>query len=242
MTATASIEDFATNGFAGPFDLSDPGLAASVSDIAHGSFEFNEARGGLQDKHFVSPYAKRPLLSANTHLKHAVVRELANDKAIVAALRQSMGPTVMLRRSQFWRKPPNARPVMWHQDTHKHRGLGLIDEFSAWVALEDATIDNGCVWFLKESVREGIIDPKSFLDFRFQAKFYNSESLVVPDGLTQFEAVPMEMKAGQFVLFNQLCFHASGPNKTDGERIGLAFRYIPGSRIDGIEDELVEMA
>ncbi len=242
MLNSNEIAGFKENGFAGPFDLSDPSLVSRVSEIPQEEFELREAKGGLQEKHFISPYSKRPLLCANTHLRHQPVLDLGRDANIVAALSQLMAPEILLRRSQFWRKPPNARPVMWHQDTHKHRGLGFINEFSAWIALEDATKENGCVWFLKGSSNGGVVPPADFLDRRFQAKFYNSEELEVPEALAKFEAVPMEMKAGQFVLFHQLCFHASGPNKSDRERVGLAFRYLPGDRRDTVEDELVQIA
>jgi len=242
MQVKADISDFGTRGFAGPFELENKSIIADVNALVKTGLEFKEARGGLQDRHFISPYSGRPLLSANNHLAHNKIQHLGQDPAIVAALTQLMGKEVWLRRSQCWRKPPNCRPVMWHQDTHKYRGLGFIDQFSAWIALEDATIENGCIWFLDGSNAGGIVQREDFLNQRFQARFYNTDSLEIPENLNRFPAVPMELKAGQFVLFHQLCFHASGPNKTDGERIGIAFRYLPGATTGGIDDTLVQIS
>ncbi len=241
MPMTATLHAFDTNGFAGPFDLARPETLTAVRETFHNDLSFHEAQIGLQEKHVISPFNRRPLLCTNTHLAHGSVMDLARDPAIITALTGLMGTEIYLRRSQFWRKPPKCRPVVWHQDTHKRRGLGFINEFSAWVALEDATIDNGCLWVLQGSSRGGIVPQNSFLTYQFQARFYNSETLEIPDALAKFTPVPLEMKAGQFVLFHQLCFHASGPNKTEGERIGLAFRYLPADRIDGIDDVMTRV-
>ncbi len=41
------------------------------------------------------------------------------------------------------------------------------------------------------------------------------------------QAVPMEMRAGQFVLFNERLLHWSKPNSSDRRRFGLAVRVLP---------------
>src|SRR4028119_2021289 len=79
------------------------------------------------------------------------------------------------------------------------------------MALDDATVENGCLWVLPGSHKTGIIYPAHrHADQRFdctgEAEFPFRDE----------DAVPVEVKAGSIVFFNGYLLHRSLPNKTQG--------------------------
>ena len=98
--------------------------------------------------------------------------------------------------------------------------LNACDSFKAWVALDDATVDNGCMWFCPGSHVLGALpvrDPGGNL---------NIQDEVLDDVLQKFGKVPMEVEAGQVVFFSTLLVHQSLPNPSpDRSRPALTFDY-----------------
>lgn len=241
MQVASALEDMERDGFCGPFDLDTPEIVDPLLASVLAADRFKPTQIDTARKHVLGAHKEQPLLLSNEHISNAHVMQLAHDSAILSRLRAVMGDEVYLRRSQFWRKPLGSRGVIWHQDKHEKMGLGTIGEYSAWVALEDTNIDNGCVWLLKGSHKAGFVEPKSIMDAVFRIRFFASDALEIPDKLSSYEAVPMQIKKGQFFLFHQMCFHASGPNKTQGTRTGLAYRYLTDSKIERITEELTRV-
>lgn len=235
------LTEFEENGFCGPFELSDSGAVDLLLSSVLAQHEFVPARESVQAKHVLGEHKEKPLLLANAHIENDHVMKTGNDDAILDRLAALMGDEIYLRRSQFWRKPSGSRGVMWHQDKHEKKGLGEIGEVSAWVALEDSTIDNGCVWLLKGSHKMGLVPPKSMIDTSFLIKFFASNKLEVPDTFDGYEVVPMEVKKGQFFIFHQMCFHASGPNTSQGTRTGVVYRYLTNGDFDGTTETLTRV-
>lgn len=226
MLSEKELVDFERDGFCGPFDLAQADRIDQLLKAVLAKQTFAQANDNFKAKHILSENKEVPLVLPNMHLERADILDVACDPEIVGRLVQLMGDEVYLRHSQFWRKIGRSRGVIWHQDTHRKLGLGRIGEFSAWVALEDATIENGCVWLARGSHKGGIVAPETVSTAMFQMRFFGSDKIEVPAALKEYEIVPMEVKKGQFFMFHQLCFHASGPNKTDGTRTGLAYRYL----------------
>ena len=80
------------------------------------------------------------------------------------------------------------------------------------MALDDATIENGCMTVLPGSHKWGPIErdrKDAFL-----------ESSLIPD------PVPVEVKAGHCMFHHGLNFHRTGANPTPNRRRGLALHYI----------------
>jgi phytanoyl-CoA hydroxylase len=112
----------------------------------------------------------------------------------------------------IFKQPGIGGEVGWHQDAT----FFLTDPISVttfWFALEDATLDNGCLWLepgghrgpLRELfVREGDAVRKTTLD-------------ATPWPSTD-RAVPLPVRAGTLVCFHGLLPHYSGPNRSDRSR------------------------
>jgi hypothetical protein len=108
--------------------------------------------------------------------------------------------------------------VEWHQDN----GVVLpeADEatiLTVWLALTDATEQNGCMQVIPRSHREGLKDHCPV------------DQLRIPDALLPLErATPLPMKAGSALLMNQQTIHSSLDNVTEDQvRISFDLRYQP---------------
>ena len=82
----------------------------------------------------------------------------------------------------------------------------------AWIALDDATVENGCLWVIPGSHRPGVIWPaKEHDDERFDCVV---EAFDFP--YTDDDAVAVEVTAGSIVFFNGYLLHRSLPNRAAG--------------------------
>ncbi len=129
-----------------------------------------------------------------------------------------IGPDVRLYWDQsVFKKSHSAEPVLWHQDN----GYTYVDPqayLTVWVALTDATPENGCISVLPGVHRTGTAAHRNTpIGF---------ECCVDPEG-----AVQVPVSAGSAVVFSSLTPHATGYNRTDEERKAYIVQYAP----DGAE-------
>ncbi|WP_208073799.1 phytanoyl-CoA dioxygenase family protein [Bradyrhizobium barranii] len=100
----------------------------------------------------------------------------------------------------------------WHQDESyvPTRDKSLT---SIWVALEDATLENGCLWVVPGSHRMGFMYPSR----RTQSPKFQSHH---PEcyGFDLDKAVPLEVTTGTVVVFNGYLLHSSGMNASTRTR------------------------
>ena len=75
-----------------------------------------------------------------------------------AVLTKVIGPDVKPMQSMLFIKAEGKPGQAWHQDEFfiPTRDRSLT---AAWIALDDATVDNGCLWVLPGSHRPGVIYP-----------------------------------------------------------------------------------
>ena len=105
----------------------------------------------------------------------------------------------------------------WHQDV----GVGLEEAddtqmVTAWVAVTEATVENGCLQVVPKSHREGL------------ALHCTPGQLGIPDQLIELEAaVPAPLKPGGVLFFHPLCKHGSLENQSDSFRWSFDLRYNP---------------
>lgn len=110
----------------------------------------------------------------------------------------------------------------WHQDEDyiPTRDRSLT---GCWLAMDDATVENGCLWVIPGSHRPGVLWPMRFHhDRRFDCSW---ESFDTPYG--DDPGVPVEVKAGTVVVFNGYLLHRSLPNVAPkGYRRALVTHYM----------------
>lgn len=220
--SAAQCEFFAENGYVGPLTLCSPEEMARIRRWID--------RSGFM--HRGSPvYASgSPRASAEArdwHLVFPEIYELCTHPAIVAAMEAVLGPDLILWRSQFMRKEAGAPALAWHQDGSFPGGklrpaVNPVKTVSAWLAIDEATVDNGCVWVVPGTHREELKYERRDAD-RGQGLF--RRGFEVEYQIPQDRAVAMTLQPGQFMLFDCQTLHGSSHNPSPWRRLGLATRY-----------------
>lgn len=141
---------------------------------------------------------------------------------IVQMLTALVGPDIKAMQSMLFVKNAGKPGQAWHQDEYyiPTRDRSLI---GVWIALDDATIDNGCLWMLPGSHKHGIIWPtRRHGDTRFDN---GEEAHGFP--YARESGVPIEVKAGGVAFFNGYTLHRSLDNKRPaGFRRALVNHYM----------------
>ncbi len=184
------------------------------------------ARGDIIGSDFISGTHQDVLKSILAiHFPHKIspmIRGIMHDPNIVEILTHLIGPDVKAMQSMLFIKNAGKPGQAWHQDEHyiPTRDRSLI---GVWVALDDATIDNGCMWMHPGSHKPGIIWPtKPHGDKRFDGSEESYGWDYPYDGGT-----PVEVKAGSVVFFNGYTLHRSLDNRRDtGFRRALVNHYM----------------
>jgi ectoine hydroxylase-related dioxygenase (phytanoyl-CoA dioxygenase family) len=123
------------------------------------------------------------------HFPHKIsehMRQALAHPAIVEALTRVIGPNVKCMQSMLFIKASGKPGQAWHQDEYfiptRDRSLA-----GAWIAMDDATVENGCLWVIPGSHRHGIIWPqRAHNDRRFDC---TGEAISYP--YTDDDAVPV---------------------------------------------------
>jgi hypothetical protein len=140
---------------------------------------------------------------------------------IVDVLTQLIGPDVKAMQSMLFIKSPGRPGQAWHQDElfipTRDRSLA-----AAWIALDDATVENGCLWVIPGSHQRGVLYPdRPQDDPRFDC---SDEAFGFPYG--DDDAIAVEVPAGGVVFFHGYLLHRSLPNVGGGLRRALVQHYM----------------
>ena len=162
------------------------------------------------------------------------VKELITDKRIgemATTLAQADG--IRIWHDQSLVKQPWANPTAWHLDT-PFWSFSNREALSIWIALEDVTIDNGCMFFMagshKDTKLENLGIGANLGEIFNEYPAYGSQ-----------QPVKAEIKAGSCTFHNGLCLHAAGANMTPGLRRAMTCAFMPdGSTFNGNQNILTD--
>ncbi|MDB5003649.1 MAG: Phytanoyl-CoA dioxygenase [Mucilaginibacter sp.] len=165
-------------------------------------------------------------LLVNIHHQAAAVRDYYFDGPLVDIATQIIGPNIKGATSQLtFKMKGNTKPFGWHQDN----GYGELEPYNALTtltALDDTDRGNGCLWLIPGSHKEGQIRVEQD---EMQKKSQSEIVVKADDNL----AVPMEMKAGDALIFNCWMLHKSDGNySTDRDRRILFLRYADADAVE----------
>ena len=159
------------------------------------------------------------------HFPHKISQSMYDALAyphMIDVLTGVIGPNVKCMQSMLFIKASGKPGQAWHQDEFfiPTRDRSLT---GGWMALDDATVENGCLWVIPGSHRHGIIWPQhTHDDRRFDC---TGEAMYYP--YTDDDAVPVEVKKGSIVFFNGYLLHRSLPNfAQSGFRRSLVNHYM----------------
>ncbi|MEI6496324.1 MAG: phytanoyl-CoA dioxygenase family protein [Actinomycetota bacterium] len=230
MVSQHDVTQFVDNGYLVVEDLVSPAeIAALIADAAR------FARG---DYPVLNPPTLPPDATDDVALEHVLaihfphwVSDVARDMVTHPGVTEVVGSlagahlahwdgAVKCCQSILFVKGPGMPGQAWHQDERyiATRDRSLI---GAWIALDDATVDNGCLWVVPGSHRSGYLWPAKAHE--------NPDEYDISDesyGFDDAGAIPVEVKAGSVVFFNGYTLHRSLANRTQGFRRALVNHYL----------------
>ena len=176
-----------------------------------------------EDNYYARVFAQR----INLWTDHAGMRELMLDSRLGEMAAQLAGVDgIRIWHDQALIKPPWGNPTAWHLD-NPYWSFYSRDAISIWVALDDVTRDNGCLYFL----------PGSHLSATYDNVGIGSNISDLFNAYPQWierEAAAVEMKAGGCSFHNGLVAHGAGANMTPYHRRAMTCAYMPdGSAFNG---------
>jgi hypothetical protein len=215
--SSAQVDAYARDGFLSP----NPALSRDEADGFLRRLEAFEATvgGPLTSDGTDARYRSR------THVLLSWVHGLVGHPAILDAVEDLIGPDILVYTSTwFIKEPESAAIAAWHQDA-TYFGLRPYVHVTAWLALTDATAENGCMEFLPGSHRGGQRPHRAGV----VAGSVNRAGQAIVGEVDDSPAMHAPLRAGEFSLHHTLTMHRSQPNRSRGRRIGLAISYVPTS-------------
>src|SRR5262249_44828848 len=139
-------------------DAFDAATIAAVDDaIAPGEAEAREFLGALPDGRLGVAGNDTQTIAPHLVVRSPVLREFCAHPVLAGICRDLIGPDVRLYWDQaVYKHPHSAEPVLWHQDN----GYTYVEPQSyvtCWIALNDATPENGCVMVMPGVHRSGTL-------------------------------------------------------------------------------------
>jgi ectoine hydroxylase-related dioxygenase (phytanoyl-CoA dioxygenase family) len=160
--------------------------------------------------------ARADEITFTTHLvaQSALLRRFTSSALFADLCADLIGPDVRLYWDQaVYKKPGTESTFPWHQDN----GYAFVvpqQYLTCWVALTDATAQNGCPWVVPGLHRAGTL-----------AHEYSDTGFVCLRDPPDATAVPI--RAGSIVVFSSLTPHSTGPNRTEDVRKAYIVQFAP---------------
>lgn len=196
-----------------------------------------QAEGKIMDLHEGEPFDRRfaSLYAQSRYIGDGMDVMQARGRATFAFLRNPnlldaveslVGPEITCNPIQHIRAKPPATlsgegagfyNVPWHQDSGvTWEEADQSDIVTCWLALVDATVENGCMEVMPGAWKRGYLEHQA-----------EGGTTIRPDLLPDIAPRPVPVKRGGFVFMHRLTPHRSTPNFSNGVRWSLDLRYQP---------------
>jgi ectoine hydroxylase-related dioxygenase (phytanoyl-CoA dioxygenase family) len=159
------------------------------------------------------------------------------NPAFVMAASQLLGN----RPVRFWHDQLFCKPalhggvVAWHQDYSYWTRTVPLQHLTCWVALDDATTENGCLYYIPKSHRWGLLKkPDLAGDMDGLMKF------LTPEQKAEFKPVPIELKKGYASFHHPLMVHGSHANKSSRSRRAYVLNVFADGTVSNTDEVLLE--
>jgi ectoine hydroxylase-related dioxygenase (phytanoyl-CoA dioxygenase family) len=147
------------------------------------------------------------------------LRRIAASPPLSDWVHDLVGKDARLYHDQaVYKKPGTDEPFPWHQD-NGYKFVRPQQYVTLWIALTDATPENGCPWVAPRVHRRGTLRHE-----------LSPLGYVCAQG-TPADAVCVPARAGSIVAFSSLTPHATGPNHTSDVRKAWIVQYAPDGAV-----------
>ncbi len=160
-----------------------------------------------------------------SHLVSTWVAGLVRNKRLLDVIEDLIGPNILCWNATFFPKPAGSEGyVGWHQDI-TYWGLEPAEGHvvTAWLAISDAREDNGCMFYLPGSHKQGM---RSHRQVHQTQNMLLGEQEVHLSDREQKQSIPVQLEPGQFSVHHSSLLHGSYGNVSDRPRIGLSINFM----------------
>ncbi|HKJ23606.1 MAG TPA: phytanoyl-CoA dioxygenase family protein [Myxococcota bacterium] len=194
-------------------------LAPLVADLDAFDAEVSAFLETRPDKKLFVAEGGNLTFSLHPVLRSSQARKFCEHPVFAELAHALVGPDVRLYWDQaVYKKPERPGTLPWHQDN----GYTYVEPqqyLTCWVALTDATEENGCPWVAPGLHRRGTLAHR-----------------LTPAGWECFAddppgAVPVEARAGSIVVFSSLTPHKTGPNTSEAVRKAYIVQIAPDGAV-----------
>lgn len=154
------------------------------------------------------------------HVYNDAFLQAAKHPPLIRALESILEKPLRLYTSQVFAKPPHVGTIVPRHQDMPYWPFEPHEMVSAWIALDDSTIENGCVRYVAGSHKLGILPhvPSGVAG--------NSMEVVDNPRLASLSEYPAEVRHGSCILHHCLTVHRSEPNRSAVPRRGLVYIYM----------------
>jgi hypothetical protein len=158
---------------------------------------------------------------------HRAFLDYARTPAILDLVEKVLGPDLICWGAHVFCKPAGTGlTVPWHQDG-QYWPVRPLASCTAWIALDDSTVANGCLRIVRGSHRMRTMyhhrldeRPDHALEQRIDESQFDESAIV-----------DVELGAGQMSIHDVYAIHGSRANTSDRRRAGFAIRYMPATSL-----------
>ncbi|MGQ9809409.1 MAG: phytanoyl-CoA dioxygenase family protein [Armatimonadota bacterium] len=163
----------------------------------------------------------------NAYWADPVVARLSTSPMLGAMAARLTGASgIRLWHDQLLLKPPDTGAqgnVGWHQDYGYWQCAEPADMLTAWVALDDVTLENGCMQVVPGSHKWGLVPEGSF----FVQDLESLQAEMERQSGRRFELAQCILPAGAVSFHHCLTIHGSGPNVSGRPRRSIVVHMMP---------------
>ena len=175
------------------------------------------------DSYYARVFTQCLKLADTNEKMHALMHDAALGRA-AGTLAQVSG--IRIWHDQALIKPPFGNPTAWHID-NPYWSFSSRDALSIWVALDDATLANGALFYVPGSHQTARFETVGIGEA--QADLFK----VYPEW-ADIGTVGCPCRAGSAVFHNGLTAHGAGANMTNRPRRAMTCAYMPdGATFNG---------
>ena len=153
--------------------------------------------------------------------------DLAMDPQILDLVEQLIGPDIILWGCHVFCKPAgDGQETPWHQDGH-YWPMRPLATCTVWVALDESTVENGCLRVIPQSHTAQFTHPHLLEDRTDLVLNLRTRE----DAFDVADAVDLQLQPGEMSMHDVYMIHGAAVNRSTKRRAGVALRYMPGTSV-----------
>ena len=141
---------------------------------------------------------------------------------------------------RFWHDQLFCKPakhggvVAWHQDYSYWTRTTPMQHLTCWVGLDDATTENGCMYYVPQSHQWGLLDKPELT-----GEMEGLMEMLSDEQKAAFKPIPIELNKGYGTFHHPLLVHGSYENKSEKQRRAFVLNVFADGTISGADTTLM---